>query len=802
MVAVEPKTHTRLADPERVREGLRRAFILAGACALLTGAVAAAAIAPAAQQQRPSRLVMSNNPYLLMHAHDSVDWYPWGGQAFREAKRLNKPILVSIGYSSCYWCHVAEQELYSNPSIAKQLNAWFINVLIDREERPDLDGIYMEARLLISGAGGWPNNVFLTPDLKPFFAGGYFPPDKPQEGVTTFPAVLSSMHDAWMNRRDDLLRQGDLVVEAMNERRPLSVTDARFDPRAAMTASVEYALKEFDWENGGITGSEKFPRETTIALLLAEAAENNNVAALYAARRWLDAMALGGVRDQLDGGFHRYSTDSTWSVPHFEKMLYDNAQLLGLYVKAWQVTGSPLYRDVANSIADFLTEQLASPAGGFYASLDAALNGEEGAGYTWTTAEIAAILGESNATRFFEVYSLSPHVPDADSRRGTLATNGVLRTNLPLPSLASRADSAVISSAWERVAPLRRSLLGKRQHQPRPARDEKILVAWNGLAIRALADAADILHRRDCLTLATDAAERIWREARDPRTHELYHEILNGRSQGRGFLQDYALVANAFLTLAAVTRDTVWHDRARQLSTELLARFYKKGSLSTGPSISGLIVNPRDAGDDMMPSGTSATVELLSRLADGAALDSDSQVIPKILSSLGNTLAKHPERWPSLIVALSPSTAPLFAVERRIPGPAAVANALHSAAHVKASGMLRHDISQDVIDLKVAIDAGYHLNAHPATLDYLVPTTVTIAEHPDAQVFYPDGTVIMPAFSAEGLRVYQGNIAVKVLLAKNAVAHGESVYGDLTVQACTNTSCLPPDTIRVPIETR
>ena len=374
-------------------------------------------------ETRTNRLIHSGSPYLLQHAHNPVDWYPWGEEAFAKAKKENKLIFLSVGYSTCYWCHVAERTIYSNPAIAALMNRWFVNIKVDREERPDLDQTYMLARRLLTGSGGWPNNLFLTPDLKPFFAGSYFPPED-REGANGFPTILKLIHEDWEKSPAKIEDIGGQVQAALGRvhdtgGKPASVLKIR--PADWLVAARAQLLGQRDKVYGGIDGGggTKFPQSPVVNLLLTDYRLNGNAESLQAVAETLNAMAFGGIHDQLGGGMHRYSTEPTWSVPHFEKMLYDNAQLIGLYADYYAITRQPLAREMAADIAGYLARRMTASEGGFYTAEDADIEGKEGETYLWTKAEIAAVLGAADADRFFDLYELTP-LPNEPTGPGVL----------------------------------------------------------------------------------------------------------------------------------------------------------------------------------------------------------------------------------------------------------------------------------------------------------------------------------------------------------------------------------------------
>jgi uncharacterized protein YyaL (SSP411 family) len=770
---------------------------------------AASAAAPAAAVSQTSaftnRLIDSNDPYLLLHAHNPVDWYPWGPEALAKAKQENKAIFVSIGYSTCFWCHVAERTIYSNPEIAKLMNQWFINIKVDREERPDLDSIYMLATELITHNGGWPNNVFLTPDLKPFYAGSYFPPQD-DGGRPGFPTILKGLHAAWVDHHQDVLQQADEVYAAMRELRPPAASGAAatFNPAVALSRALVEVLNDVDPVNGGIgSGPQKFPREPILALLLSDYRSSHSTRVREALVGTLDAMALGGLHDHLGGGFHRYSTEPTWSVPHFEKMLYDNAQLLGIFAEAYQQTYSPLYGQVANHIAGYLAQQMAAPRGGFYAAQDAEVNGREGVSYLWSRKEIESILGDTEAATFLQVYSLTP-VPNAGVGGDDVgAERGVLRVRMPVADTLKRVGATDMASALAALAPDRARLLAVRDRRAQPARDEKIVVAWNALAIDALARSAEVLRQPAYLDLAKRTAERLWKDAYNPRTGELTHEIFRGRAQVHGYLDDYALLGIAFLSLADATRETVWRDRAARLATALLSRFFREGTLATTIAAADLVILPQDDGDNTMPSGTSATVELLARLEAATGKPDYADVVQRIVSGLASTVRDHPQVWASTVVALNRYSVPESAeAQQRTARPSASGqpSVPNTADHVRARGEAHGALDHDDITVTLVVDKDYHVNANPASFDYLIPTRLSIDGLTDMRVTYPAAIVIKPKFAPDGLKVYEGTVTIRAIAPKDTVVRGKPIAGNVRVQACNDEICLPPATLPVTIE--
>src|SRR5712691_7041512 len=617
-----------------------------------------------------NRLINSADPYLLLHAHNPVDWYPWGPEALAKARNENKPLFISISYSTCYWCHVAERTIYSNPDIAKLMNQWFVNVKVDSEQRPDLDRIYMLARQIMTGQGGWPNNLFLTPNLKPFYAGSYFPPkDDPRAGPG-FPTILASIDHVWKTDRAQALGVADNVMAAMR-RVQLAIAGgagAPIKPDVWLAKARDTLLPQFDPLGGGLAdrrSGTKFPNPPRLALLLLDYGINQTSTALSGVLNTLDAMAFGGIHDQLGGGFHRYSTEPSWSIPHFEKMLYDNAQLLQLYAEAFRITGLPLYREIALETAGYLGRDMMAPDGGFYTARDAQLNGVEGEGYLWTRGEIVSLLGEKEATRFLNVYSLTPvprpDVPDVVHPRDV---NGeppaVLRLRVPIDQTLKTADFKEVTQMLASFAADRQKLLVAREQRAQPARDEKIVISLNGLTIAALAESSQVLHDPQLLNWAQKTAERIWALAYDQRTGLLDHEIYRGKVQTSGFLQDYASLGAAFMSLADVTGEGIWRDRARLLANSILDRFVRAdGAFSTTSDEKDLLIPIADDGDAETPSGTSMAIDLLLRLHEASAERRYLEAITRATTRLSGKFQDHPESWAASVATLNRHRLPL-----------------------------------------------------------------------------------------------------------------------------------------------
>ena len=548
-----------------------------------------------------NRLATETSPYLLQHADNPVDWYPWGEEALERARREDKPILVSIGYAACHWCHVMERESFEDPETAALMNEHFVSIKVDREERPDLDAIYMDAAQAMTGHGGWPLTAFLTPEGEPFYAGTYFP-DQDRHGMPAFRKVLAAIADVWEHRREEARTQAARIVEAIAGASSLrSSTDPLSDEIPAQAFRSLRAAFDTRW--GGFGGAPKFPQPMTLEFVL-RMHLRGEPDALDMLTISLDRMAEGGMYDQLGGGFHRYSTDATWHVPHFEKMLYDNALLVRLYTHAWLATGNERFRRVAAETCDYLLRELQQPDGGFSSSQDADSEGVEGKFFVWSWDELVSLRGEAVATAF-----------GAKSGGNWEGTN-VLWRPIPLPAFAAELELDPEELGRD-VEAARAELFRIREERLRPATDDKVLAAWNGLAITALAEAGRAFGEPAYVEAAVRAADFVLEHLRDA-DGRLLRSWREGRAGRPGFADDHALMAEACLTLYETTFELRWFSEARRLADELLRLFHDPGDggfFQTGSDAESLVVRTKEVFDNALPSGNSAAADVLQRLA-------------------------------------------------------------------------------------------------------------------------------------------------------------------------------------------
>jgi uncharacterized protein YyaL (SSP411 family) len=577
-------------------------------------------------------LAGETSPYLLQHRDNPVDWLPWGPEALRRAREDDKPLLVSIGYSACHWCHVMEHESFEDPATAAVMNEHFVCVKVDREERPDVDAIYMEAVQAMTGQGGWPLNVFLTPEQVPFYGGTYFPP-APRHGMPAWRALLEAVAEAWQQRRDEIRGQGARMAERLSLTSALQPSGDPLDPRA-LDDAVRNLQSQFDPQWGGFGDAPKFPPSSALLLLEDRAARGGNWAgqAREMAQRTLELMATGGIYDQVGGGFARYAVDRTWTVPHFEKMLYDNALLARAYLHGWQLTSEPLFREVAEQTLEFVTRELTGPEGGFLSALDADSDGVEGKFYVWSIAELRHVLGEDAdaAIAWFGA-----------SEEGNFEGANILEGRGPRPGPEQR----------ERI---RGRLLEARSARVRPGLDDKRLAAWNGLAIQAFAEAGAVLRREDLLAAARRAGAFVLDGLRD-RDGRLLRTWKDGQGRLNAYLEDHAFLLEAFLALYEATFEARWFAAARELADQILDRFHDPengGFFATSADHEQLVVRRKDLEDHPIPSGSSSATFGLLRLAKltGEARYEDAAVSHL---RLVHTLApRHPQAFAHTLQAM------------------------------------------------------------------------------------------------------------------------------------------------------
>jgi len=580
----------------------------------------------------PNRLIDETSPYLLQHAHNPVEWYPWGEEALERARNENKPILLSIGYSACHWCHVMERESFEDPAIAALMNQHFISIKVDREERPDLDAVYMEAVQMLTGSGGWPMTVFLTPEGKPFYGGTYFPPED-RHGMPGFPRLLQSIADSYGNSPGEIERVTQQLTDKMGRTGQLPKGNNLLTVDILHQAYSNLA-SNFDYQNGGVGAAPKFPQPMTLEFLLRYGHHGYNQRALEMVNLTLEKMAYGGIYDQIGGGFHRYSTDSYWLVPHFEKMLYDNAQLARLYLHAHLTTGRPLYQRITEETLDYVLREMTDPTGGFYSAQDADSEGEEGKFFVWTPDEIRATLGDEDGDIFGGFFGAT----DAGNFEG----KNIL--NVPQEATGFAQEHGLDMDRLVGVIQRgKKELLEVREKRIHPLLDDKVLASWNGLMLRAFAEAGAALGRSDYLDAAIKNAGFLLQSLKPQ--NRLLRTYREGRAKLLGYLEDYAFVADGLLALYEATFDLHWLSEATALADSMIDLFWDEGVggfYDTGSDHESLVVRPRDVFDHAQPCGGSVASDMLLRLAVFTGNEDYAGKAAVPLRSLHEHLARAP----------------------------------------------------------------------------------------------------------------------------------------------------------------
>ena len=721
-----------------------------------------------------NKLIGATSPYLLEHAHNPVNWQPWGAEALNQAKRENKLIFLSIGYSACHWCHVMAREDFENEEIARIMNANFVCIKVDREQRPDLDAQYMLATQLMTGSGGWPLSVFLTPDRKPFFGGTYFPP-------VQFKPLLEKVVDTNKTQPEQIRASADNLARAIvNSASASGKSAAKISP-ALLETVVATLNHEYDAQNGGFGSRPKFPDAPKLNFALSRYRATHSAPLLAMATTTLDRMAEGGIYDQLAGGFHRYSTDKFWRVPHFEKMLYDQAQLAQAYLDAYELTHNPRYRQVVEETLAFARRELRDADGSFLSTLDADSEGEEGKFYLWTPAQVTEVLGD-DAALFCEAYGVTA--------TGDLNGKSVLHRN-PDGAEVSAELLRQYSLKPEELAPrldgLRRKMLAARDKRVRPHTDDKVLASWNGLMISAFSRASQVLNNPAYRQTGVEAARFLAQKMTV--NGKLLHNYRAGKAEVGGMLEDYAFVANGLLDLYAATRDKQWLTSAEELAARMTTQFgdTTNGGFYNTSDQSDLLARLKTGDDNATPSGNGMAAQVCARLAALTGQPQWRMEAARTVQAFGSLETRAPTAFPLLLTVYQSLGATAGANVGNAPGTAQ----LQAAPITATSG------AKAIVAIRVRIPSGWHINAHVASDATLIPTNLRLAASPDAaltSVKYPNGQTLKTTFARETLSVYQGEITLQavVQIASKLSSGKHLLHFELTYQPCNDRACLSP----------
>ena len=756
-----------------------------------------------------NRLAGETSPYLLQHARNPVDWYPWGEEAFAAAKEQNKPIFLSIGYSTCYWCHVMERESFENEATADIMNEHFICVKVDREERPDVDDIYMTGVQLMTGGGGWPMSVFLIPDtLEPFYGGTYFPPeDAPQLGRPGFPTLLNSMHQYWTQQEESLRDQGAKLAGAIRAR--MDVEEGPEDlAKTQVDASLSQMLSGYDRTHGGFSkGAPKFPMPVNLEFLLEAGWASMPVR--DAGVKTLDRMAMGGMYDQIGGGFHRYSVDDQWLVPHFEKMLYDNAMLASVYARAADETGDEFYAEVAGEILDYVLREMTSEGGAFYSAQDAESNAREGESYLWTPEEVRSALeadGLAAEVDFaLEVYGLNEGTNFTDPHHPGDPPRNVLRLSERPEEIASRLDLSrrEVRDRFERI---NAAMLKLRDTRDQPGTDDKVLAGWNGLMIGGMADGGRLLEEARYTEAARRAADDVLATMWSSRGG-LMRSRRGAEVRIPAFLEDYAFMIRGLVRLHQATDDAVYLDRAATLAAQARTRFWddeRGGWFDTLESQPDLFVRGRSFYDGAVPSANGVMINALIDLHERTGRSEYIEDAARALTVVSPDIVESPR---SVIHSVQGLHRMLRDHSDHLsaggPGGSSVKTKKSGSTHKVALGIDQRQLrlgpgESGTVVLTLEIDSGWHINSPVQSDPFVVPLAITsLANGVRVQADYPSGESFR---GPDGqVNVYSHTVEIPITVTRTGDI-GRSVGFTITWQACNNQNCLMPVTTSIPLK--
>jgi uncharacterized protein YyaL (SSP411 family) len=726
-----------------------------------------------------NRLILQDSPYLLQHAHNPVNWYPWGAEAFARAKQENKPVFLSIGYSTCHWCHVMEHESFEDAAVAEFLNTHFIAIKVDREQRPDIDKIYMAAVQMIAGRGGWPMSSFLTTDGKTFYGGTYFPRDR-------FMSLMQQVAREWDGNQAGILAQAEKVSAAVGRYLDQAQTAGEL-ANAAPGLAVKRLKQQHDDLFGGFSPAPKFPNEPDYLFLIDYARREADRELERLIGFDLDLMARGGIYDQVGGGFHRYSTDEDWLVPHFEKMLYNQAQLSRVYLQAAGLTGNPQFIRVARQTLDYVLRDMQAPDGGFYSATDADSEGHEGVFFLWTREQIRSVLPGPDADLAIALFGIS--------ESGNFENANILNLSAPL-SKHIPADQAA-DAFLHKVDRIRSELYAAREQRIHPLRDEKIVTAWNAMMIMALAEGAGLPGGRAYANAALKAGEYIWANNRHP-SGQLWRASLSGRRSIPGAQEDYAWLADAYISLYDLSHEEYWLNRARTLLEFMQSRFWDdaKGGYymsSLQDNATPVMGRPKDVKDGAVPAGNAVALHAIARLTrrpdeKGRFLEFEARA-NALIAAFANAINRSPSAFPYFLLAARVHTD-------------GESGSMQHAAHGDIA--VRGQVSDHHLIINIDMQPGWHINANRPLSDNLIPTVLQANERNTtwgiSDIIYPPPVKKNLGFQDEKLSLYEGNIQLKATVEEKSRTRDEAMLRiKLRLQACDDEICLPPEQLELQI---
>ncbi|MEE9335010.1 MAG: DUF255 domain-containing protein [Granulosicoccaceae bacterium] len=710
-----------------------------------------------------NRLILEASPYLIQHAHNPVNWYPWGEEAFAAAKDQNKPVFLSIGYATCHWCHVMERESFENLDIAKLLNENYIAIKVDREQLPDIDAMYMTAVMMITGSGGWPMSSWLDEQGRPFYGGTYFPAER-------FDQLLTRISELWRTDKGVLLEQADQVSAAMNQVNSTSIAANAFGD-AEIESALSQAITGFDELNGGFGGAPKFPRESTLYFLL-DQAKRNTPDAQNVALSTLNHMANGGIHDHIAGGFHRYSVDSQWLVPHFEKMLYNQAALARNYSQAWQLTADINHHRTATRILDYVLREMRADNQLFYSATDADSEGEEGRFFIWTPEQLEKLLGD-DAKLAKQIWNVTGE--------GSFEGESIIHMDRPLAQVAENnqlSKKALIDKLdkWSNI------LLTARQLREKPLLDNKSLTSWNGMMISALAEASTALDREDYLSAGIDTANALWKTM-VTKDNGIYRSYYEGKTSIEGTQPDYAFFAEGLIALFDATGDKQWLDKAAVLTDEMHNRFWDTANgayFMGGEQVVGakLAIRPKDIHDNAQPTGNSIAMRILAKLFKRTGEPRFDARANELIVALSGSIAESPSGFFYFLLGANEHL-------NGEAGPQQYA----ARGRVTATAVRK----KDTLDVTLSVAPGWHINSDNPNQDYLIPTQLQLEnKKPISGAQYPEAVNQALSFEKSILSLFEGKFSITAPIPKDS--SDASVF-KLQLQACDDKQCLPPETV-------
>jgi uncharacterized protein YyaL (SSP411 family) len=708
-----------------------------------------------------NRLLLESSPYLLQHAHNPINWFSWSEEALSKARIENKPIFLSIGYSTCHWCHVMEKESFENLEIAAFLNKHFISIKVDREQHPDVDSTYMTAAALLSGHTGWPLTGFITSQGAPFYAASYIPPEQ-------FLSLLQQINDEWNNNPKAIDEESRYALAQIQRIKAAKNTSVTIQANSIARRTATQWLAQYDDFSGGFSAAPKFPNEPVLFLLLDQALRQQDEAMLNAVLHSLDSMQQGGIYDQVGGGFHRYATDPDWLLPHFEKILYNQAQLARVYLYAWQITGNPLYKRTTEQTLDYVLRELRHPSGPFYSATDADSDGGEGRYFLWNTEQLREALPDKEQFDLaFTLFGLN--------EGSNFDGSNILYLPQSLPDFAINQQLNTFVF-FEQLEHVQKQLLKQRMKRTKPHLDDKIITAWNGMLIRSLAEAGDLLEKPEYTQAASTAASWLWKHHISKET--LIRSSREGHSGPEGTLEDYAHLAHAYLTLYDTNEDLLWLQRSKQITNVLLSKFWseEEAQLYLSPKSSLLPFRIKSSQDSATISATAITYELLTQLSNRDSLPLYQTISQQIFASEAAAIQQHPMQYSYLLAMHNQATE--GSLKHR---------------QFAAQGALKAELISSKEGLKLVIDLapGWHINAHSIKNKRLIPTSLSADWI--AKAVYPEGSPLAVAFMQQPISVYSRRLQFDI----QPVSEQGKLKAPLhfRFQACSSHQCLAPESL-------